>query len=130
MPKGEICYISWEYQGCPILVEDVVMLANLVPLDIIDFDVILGMDWLHCNHARLDCYEKVVTFHRPGMPTVMFIGECGGLKHGVITTMRARQLLSKGCQGYLAHVMLAKEITASVEDIGVVRHFPNVFPEE
>ncbi|KAM2285905.1 hypothetical protein ACFX1S_038449 [Malus domestica] len=106
------------------------MLANLVPLDIIDFDVILGMDWLHCNHARLDCYEKVVTFHRPGMPTVMFIGECGGLKHGVITTMRARQLLSKGCQGYLAHVMLAKEITASVEDIGVVRHFPNVFPEE
>ena len=44
--------------------------------------------------------------------------------------IRARRLLSKGCQGYLAHVMLAKEITASVEDIGVVRHFPNVFPEE
>ncbi|XP_070678235.1 uncharacterized protein [Malus domestica] len=86
------------------------MSANLVPLDIVDFDVILGMDWLHYNHARLDCYEKVVTFHRPGMPTVTFFGERGGLKHGVITAIR--------------------ETTASVEDVEVVRHFPNVFPEE
>ncbi|KAM1152397.1 hypothetical protein ACFX19_035618 [Malus domestica] len=106
------------------------MPANLVPLDIVDFDVILGMVWLHCNHARLDCYEKVVTFHRPGMSTVTFIGERGGIKHGVITAMRARRLLSKGCQGYLAHVVLAKETTASVVGIRVVRHFPDVFPEE
>lgn len=106
------------------------MSANLVPLDIVDFDVILGMDWLHYNRARLDCYEKVVTFHRPGMPTVTFVGERGGLKHKVITVMRARQLLNKGCQGYLAHVVLAEETTASVEDVGIIRHFPNVFPEE
>ena len=45
MPKGETCYVSWVYQGCPILVEDIVMPANLVPLYIVDFDVILGMDW-------------------------------------------------------------------------------------
>ncbi|KAM1242836.1 hypothetical protein ACFX2G_035146 [Malus domestica] len=88
------------------------------------------MDWLHCNHARLDCYEKVVTFHQLGMPTVTFIGERGGLKHGTITAMRARRLLSKGCQGYLAHVVLANETAASVEDVEVVRHFPDVFPEE
>ena len=39
------------------------MPANLVPLDIVDFDVILGMDLLHYNCAKLDCYKKVVTFH-------------------------------------------------------------------
>ena len=130
MPKGEICYVSWEYQGCPILIEDVVMPTNLVPLDIVDFDVIVGMDWLHYNHAKLDCYQKAVTFHRPNMPIVTFVGERSGLKHGVITVIRARRLLSKGCQGYLAHVELTEKTTASVEDIRVVRHFPDVFPEE
>ncbi|KAM2442197.1 hypothetical protein PS1_023336 [Malus domestica] len=130
MPRGEICYVSWKYQGCPILVEDVVMSANLVALDIIDFDVILGMDWLHYNRARLDCYEKVVTFHRPSMPTITFVGEHSGLKHRVIMAMRVRQLLSKGCQGYLAHVVLSEETTTSVEDVEVVRNFSYVFPEE
>ncbi|XP_070667600.1 uncharacterized protein [Malus domestica] len=88
------------------------------------------MDWLHYNRVRLDCYEKVVTFHRPGMPTVMFIGERGGLKHEVITAMRTRRLFSKGWQHYLAHVVLLEETTASMEDIRVVRHFPDVFLKE
>ncbi|XP_070668888.1 uncharacterized protein [Malus domestica] len=48
-------------------------------------DLIMGMDWLHYNRAKLDCYEKVVTSHRPGMPIVTLVGERGGLKHGVIT---------------------------------------------
>ena len=78
MPRGETCYVSWQYQGCPFLVKDVVMPANLVPMDIVNFDVILGMDWLHCNSVKLDCYEKVVTFHRPGVPMVTFVGKCCG----------------------------------------------------
>ena len=130
MPRGEICYVSWENQGCPILVEDVVMSVSLVFLDIVDFDVILGMDWLHYNRAKLDCYDKVVTFHRPNMHIVTFVGERSGLKHGVITAMRARRLFSKGCQGYLAHVVLTEDITASMEDVRVVRHFLDVFPED
>ncbi|XP_068314999.1 uncharacterized protein, partial [Pyrus communis] len=40
------------------------------------------------------------------------------------------QLLSKGCQGYLAHVVLEEATTSRVEDVRVVRHFPNVFPED
>ncbi|XP_068328243.1 uncharacterized protein [Pyrus communis] len=103
MPRGETCYVSREYQGCPVLVEDVVMLANLVPLDIVDFDVILGMDWLHYNRAKLDCYEKAV---------------------------RAKKLLRKECQGYLVHVVLNEDTSPRVEDVRVVRHFPDVFPDE
>ena len=47
MPKGEKCYVDCVYPGCPVIVENVVMPANLTPLDIIDFDVIMGTDWLH-----------------------------------------------------------------------------------
>ena len=36
-------------KGCEILVEGVVLKANLIPLKMFDFNVILGMDWLS-NH--------------------------------------------------------------------------------
>ncbi|XP_070681185.1 uncharacterized protein [Malus domestica] len=130
MLRGETCYINWVYQGCPVLVEDVVMAANLVPLDIVDFDVILGMDWLHYNRAKMDCYKKTVTFHRPGLPMVTFIGVLSGLKHDIISAVRANRLLRKGCQGYLAHVVLNEDTPTCVEDVRVVRHFPDVFSDD
>ena len=95
MPRGETCYVSWEYQGCHVLVEDVVMPTNLVPLDIVDFDVILGMDWLRYNRVKMDCYEKVVIFHWSGLPVVTFVGERCGLRQGIISAVRAKTLLRK-----------------------------------
>ncbi|XP_068331408.1 uncharacterized protein [Pyrus communis] len=78
--------------GCPVMVEDIVMPANLIPLDIVDFDVILGTNWLHYNRANIDCYGKTVTFYRPGLPEVTFVGEQSGVRHGVISTLRAKRL--------------------------------------
>ncbi|KAM2208390.1 hypothetical protein ACFXTI_024397 [Malus domestica] len=104
------------------------MPANFVPLNIVDFDVILGMDLLDYNSAMLNCHQKIVTFHRPGMPMVTFIDERGGLKHRVIFAMKTKQMLRKGCQGYLAHVMVTEDTFAHVENVRVVRHFHDDFP--
>ncbi|XP_070664515.1 uncharacterized protein [Malus domestica] len=112
------------------MVEDAVIPANLIPLDIVDFDVILGTDWLHYNRAKIDCYGKTVTFHRLGLPEVTFVGEPSGVRHGVISAMKAKRLLSKACQGYLAHVVLHDNAPSSVEDVRAVRHFPDVFPDD
>lgn len=130
MPRGERCYVDSVYPGCPVMVDDVVMPADLTPLDIVDFDVILGTYWLHYNRANIDCYGKTVTFHRPGLPKVTFVGEPSGVRHGVISAVRAKKLLSKGCQVYLAHVVLNDEIPSSMENVRVVRHFQDVFPED
>lgn len=40
-------------------------MANLVELDMVDFDVILGMDWLHVSYASVDCRTRVVKFQFP-----------------------------------------------------------------
>ncbi|KAM1863067.1 hypothetical protein ACFX14_003456 [Malus domestica] len=130
MPRGDKCYVDSVYPGCPVMVEGVVMPADLIPLDIVDFDVILGADWLHYNHAHIDCYGKSVTFYRPGLPEVTFVGERSGVRHGVISAIRARKLLSKSCQGYLAHVVLNDVVPSSVEEVGVVRHYPDVLPDD
>ncbi|KAM1003288.1 hypothetical protein ACFX2C_003633 [Malus domestica] len=130
MPRGGRCYVDRVYPGCPVMVEDVVMPANFIPLDIVDFDVILGTNWLHYNRAKIDCYGKTVTFHHHGLSKVTFVGEPNGVRHGVIFAMIAKMLLSKGCQGYLAHVVLNDNTPNSVEDVRVVRHFPDVFPDD
>ncbi|KAM1230121.1 hypothetical protein ACFX2G_041210 [Malus domestica] len=130
MPRGDRCFVDRVYPGCPVIIEDVVMPANLMPMDIVDFEVILGADWLHYNHANIDCYGKTVTFHRPGLPEVTFVGEPSRVRHGIISAMKAKRMLSKGCQGYLAHMVLSDDAPSSVEDVRVVRYFSNVFPEE
>ncbi|TQD86597.1 hypothetical protein C1H46_027863 [Malus baccata] len=130
MPRGDKCYVDSFYPRCPVRVDNVIMPANLIPLDIVDFDVILGADWLHYNRAHIDCYGKLVTFLRPGLPEVTFVGERSGVRHGVISAIRARKLLSKGCQGYLAHVVLNDVAPSSVEEVGVVRHYSDVFPDD
>ena len=130
MPRGEMCSVNYVYPGYPVLTEEVVMPANLLSLDLVDFDVILGANWLHHNSADIHCREKTVTFRRPGLSIVTFVGERSGVRHGVISAVRAKKLLNKGCQGYLAHVVLNDITPSSVEEVRVVRHFPDVFPEE
>ena len=44
--------------------------------------------------------------------------------------MRAKKLLNKGCQWYLAHVVLNDTTPSSLEEVRVVRHFPDVFPDD
>ena len=40
--------------------------VDLVILEMVDFDVILGMTWLSQNFAILDCNAKTVTLAKPG----------------------------------------------------------------
>ena len=49
-----------------VLIEGQEFPADLVALDMRDFDVVLSMDWLSRHRATLDCYKKEVKFHRPG----------------------------------------------------------------
>ena len=42
------------------------MLVDLILLNFIDFDVILGMSWLAAYHAKVDYFSKMVSFHPSG----------------------------------------------------------------
>ena len=39
------------YKKCPVIVVHRVLLADLIELDMVDFDVILGMDWLYSSYS-------------------------------------------------------------------------------
>ncbi|GKA63892.1 retrotransposon protein, putative, ty3-gypsy subclass, partial [Tanacetum coccineum] len=61
-PMRNNVVISHEFRNCPLRFNDKVRSANLLPLEMSDFDIILGMDWLTKHRATIDCYSKRVIF--------------------------------------------------------------------
>ena len=104
--------------------------ADLVALDMRDFDVVLGMDWLSRHRATLYCYKQEVKLHRPGKLEVKFRGIRRELSSSMISTLAAQRMLSKGCQGYLAYVVETGNEGTLVDEIPVIREFPYVFPND
>ena len=99
-------------------------------LDIDDFDVILGMDWLSRHHATVDCYRKEVRFCRPGQTEVMFYGLRKTLSNSIMTAMKASKMIRKSYQGYLVYAIEVRDSGSRLEDILVLREFLDVFPED
>ena len=46
IPLGEHILHNSVFKGCEILIDGVMLKVNLILLEMYDFDVILGMDWL------------------------------------------------------------------------------------
>ena len=94
--------------GNEILVDRLVFLASLISLKSLDISIILGMDWMTAHHAKIDCYTRSVQLTHPSGKIVT-----------VSTRVARRQLYSLNASPLL-----------DLEDIPVVRDFPDVFPEE
>ena len=105
-------------------------MTDLILLDIHDFDVILGMDWLSRHHATVDCYRKEVRFCRPVETEVVFYGLRKILPNSIMTAMKASKMLQKSYQGYLAYAIEVRDSGSRLEDIPIVREFLDVFPED
>ncbi|KAL0534284.1 hypothetical protein IC582_028573 [Cucumis melo] len=129
-PSGECMLSKEKVKACQIEIAGHVIEVTLIVLDMLDFDVILGMDWLAANHASIDCSRKEVTFNPPLMASFKFKG--GGSKSlpQVISAIRASKLLSQGTWGILASVVDTREVDVSLSSEPVVRDYPDVFPEE
>ena len=72
--KQVVC--STYYPNCTVKIGDVTFPADLILLDMHDFNVILGMDWLSGHHATMDYFNKTISFKLDGTSLeVKFHGE-------------------------------------------------------
>ena len=108
LPAGDPLFSDRVVRDSKILIEGHEFPVDLVALDMRDFDVVLGMDWLSRHRAILDCYKKEVKFHRPEKLEVKFRGIRRGLSSNIISAMAVQRMLRKGFQGYLAYVVETK----------------------
>ena len=130
LPAGDPLFSDRIVRDSRVLLGGQELQADLVALDMRDFDVGLGMDWLFRHRATLDCYKKEVKLHRPGKLEVKFRGIRKELSSSMISTMAAQRMLHKGCQGYLAYVVETGKEGTLVDEILVVREFLDVFPDD
>jgi hypothetical protein len=105
-PGGVIkCQLG--YPRVRIILSGVEFLADLVVLKSKGIDVILRMDWLSQHHGLISCADKVVHLTNP---------------EGAQVTYHTR--------GHRPDIMVFSLEAKSIEDVPVVREYPDVFPEE
>ncbi|XP_065854728.1 uncharacterized protein [Euphorbia lathyris] len=129
-PIGDVLDINLAFKNCLVKVGERELLADLVLLEMLDFDVLLGMDWLASYHPSLNCYSKLVTFKIPGEIEFQFQGDRSMAPHSLISAIAARRLLYKNCEGFLAYVKDTQTKGVDLENVDVVNEFADVFPED
>ena len=129
-PLGEQLVCEFVYPGCVMSIGSVQLEVNLIPLDLRDFDVIVGMDCLSRYRARMECHSKRVWFSLSDGTEAVFSGDRPSVRTNMISWMSARRLIRTGCTAFLAHVRDTTSSTSSVPDVPVVQEFPDVFPED
>lgn len=66
----EVFMAQFEYKPCVVWIRDKDTQATLILLGMLDFDVILGMDWLSLNYATVDYHHKLVRFDYLRKPSI------------------------------------------------------------
>ncbi|KAL0448767.1 UNVERIFIED_CONTAM: Transposon Ty3-I Gag-Pol polyprotein [Sesamum latifolium] len=130
MPAGGVILVNRVVRSCPVVVESDTLYADLVVINLREFDVILGMDWLASNHAVVDCQTKEVAVEINGQMKTVIVGERKVIPNCLISAVTAFNLIKEGCQAYLASVHDTTKVSPGVLEVPVVREFPDVFPEE
>ncbi|GKF38322.1 putative reverse transcriptase domain-containing protein, partial [Tanacetum coccineum] len=140
LADGKIVGVDTIMWGCTLNFLNHSFNIDLMPIELGSFDVIINMDWLRMFHAVIVCDEKLVRVPY-GNETLIF---CGNESNNVIINMifrltiiscsKAQEYMAKGCQIFLARISAMKEEDKSegkqLEDVPIVRDFPEVFPED
>ncbi|GJW01339.1 putative reverse transcriptase domain-containing protein [Tanacetum coccineum] len=137
LADGKIIRINTIIRGCTLNFLDHPFNNNLMPIELGSFDVIVGMDWLAKYHAVIDCAEKIVRIPW-GKETLIIHGDRSnqgnGTRLNIISCTKTHKYLLKGHHVFLAHVTTKETEDRSgekrLEDVLIVRDFPEVFPEE
>nr|GFA86136.1 putative reverse transcriptase domain-containing protein [Tanacetum cinerariifolium] len=110
---------------------------DLMPVELGSFDAIIGMDWLAKYQAVIVCAEKIICIPW-GDETLIIHGD--GSNRGnatrlsIISCTKIQKYVKKGFPIFLAHIT-TKEVEDKskekrLEDVPIVRDFPEVFPED
>ncbi|KAJ0681781.1 putative transcription factor interactor and regulator CCHC(Zn) family [Helianthus annuus] len=103
--------------------------ANLLPMKLAGFDVVLGMDWLVANHARILCDKNSVEIRTPTGEIILITGDRPRKPLKFISVMKLASYSRKQEVVYMISVIINTK-NKELQDIPVVSEYPDIFPEE
>ena len=65
LPSGEVMYSDRVLRAFPIIVDDRELFAYLIVLNMDEYGIIPGIDWLSKYYAKINCRNKIVVFYPP-----------------------------------------------------------------
>ena len=95
-----------------------------------DFDVILEMDQLKTHYTLLDCSYKRIVFQKLGEEEFTFQCPKTRFDKFFISALKVSRMIKRGCETFLASVVMDNVVDKSVKDVEVVKEFENVFSED
>ncbi|GJR44913.1 putative reverse transcriptase domain-containing protein [Tanacetum coccineum] len=129
MADGNLVSTNTVIQGATLTLLNQPFKINLMPIKLGSFDFVIGMDWLSKYHAKIICDEKVIHIPING-ETLIIPGDRSKTRLSHISCIKTKRYISRGCQVFVAQVMEKKSDDKRLEDILVIREFPEIFPED
>ncbi|KAL5570693.1 hypothetical protein UlMin_020290 [Ulmus minor] len=131
LPSGDVLLSTYWLKETPIKISGQELYVDLIILEIKDFDVILGMDWLSKYNATIHCKKRKVVFEPHGKEKFELIGDPKQSRTPMISAIKAFKLLANGCEGFLASIVdNCEDGRSRPEDVLVVKDYLEVFPED
>ena len=95
-----------------------------------EFNFILGMDWLAKHHTIVNCYTNEVIIDIMGQEKIVLVGERKIVPACLILAVTAFHFIRIGYEAYLANIVDTTKVSPRVEDVPVVKYYPNIFLDE
>ena len=115
------------YLDCEIEIGDKIFIGDLNVLDMVDFDVILGMDWLAKYRASVNYWGKKIMFDLNEEVELVFQRDKIG-SPSIMLSAISRKMARKGVQCHLAYIVDIEKEVLQLDQVLIVREFIDVFP--
>ncbi|XP_075483635.1 uncharacterized protein LOC142523789 [Primulina tabacum] len=131
VPSGEEMAATSVVRDIDLELHGNLVYADLIVLPMPEFDIILGMDWLHKNRVLIDFQRRSVLVRPLGREQFLFEPYRYFNLPIMLSCIRARKLMHRGCRAFIATIISVPEVPSqSVADVPVVRDFSDVFPDD
>ncbi|KAI3667253.1 hypothetical protein L6452_42302 [Arctium lappa] len=128
--NGDQVLIREHFSDCELEIDENPFKVNLLPITIGGFNIVIGMDWSTQNNADIFYTKKMIRVPVVSGGVVTIYEEKRMGSTPIISSLKARKHLSKGCSSYLAYIVDAKLEKKTIEDVEIVRDYLDVFLED
>ena len=125
-PLGIRARIWMICRGCELEISGTLLTVDLRIMEMSEFDVILGMDWLTAYRVVIDCERRRVTVYTQDDTREVFQGD----KHDILPQIVYESRCQGQLAGWLASLTLEDEERPNLDQPRVVCKHVDVFPDE
>ena len=125
-PLGIKARIGMICRGCELEISRTLLIVDLRIMDMSEFDIILGMDWLRAYRVVINCERKRVTAYTQDGTCVVFQGD----KHDILPRIVYESKCQGQLAGWLASLTLEDEVRLDLDLPQVVYEYEDVFPDK